>query len=312
MDRPPPLRALDQLLDKARLDDASVSNMFERACSVPYWRDLCPALTVQGPRAEIESAPMASTVRDVAAHVSKHGYFRTEPAFAPQFVEKLKSCVEKLREARWPPVFAFVFDQFWEILRSPFLNAVLASALGAQYRQSANLWVYFIPAMDQARGWPPHADTPGHHDRMTVWIPLTDATLRNGCIYLIPRNLMPESVSRVYTSIDTVTRRELGAFLQASRALPAGAGSLLGWDHQVVHWGSVSKDAESPRISISAEFISSHSTANPDEQPLLDMSVLPPFPQRLRLIGKAIEAYRSFEPIMGRYQDLGRRLSQFS
>ena len=49
---------------------------------------------------------------------------------------------------------------------------------------------------------------------------------------------------------------------------------------------------------------------NPDEQPLLDISVLPSFPQRLRLIGKAVESYRRFEPIMGRYQDLGRRLSQ--
>lgn len=312
MDRKPTIGALGQLLDKARLDDASVSAMYERACSVSYWKALCPALCVQGPRVEAEVASIASTVPDVVAHLARHGYFQTEPAFAPPFVEKLKSCVEKLRAAHWPPVFAFVFDEFWAMLRSPFLSSVLASALGAQYRQSANLWVYFIPAMDEARGWPPHADTPGHDDRMTVWIPLTDATLRNGCIYVIPKGLMPESVPRVYTDINAVNRRELGAFLQASRALPAGAGSLLGWDHHVVHWGSVSKDAESPRISISAEFISARRTPNPDEEPLLEPSVLPPFPQRLRLIGKAVDAYRRFEPIMLRYQDLGRRLSQFS
>jgi hypothetical protein len=77
---------------------------------------------------------------------------------------------------------------------------------------------------------------------LTIWIPFTDATPLNSCIYVLPLSLDPNYPAN--TRALTIDR------FQDIRALPAKAGSVLGWNQYLLHWGSRScSRAEQARIS---------------------------------------------------------------
>jgi hypothetical protein len=78
--------------------------------------------------------------------------------------------------------------------------------------------------------------------------------------------------------------------IQGIRALPAGAGSNLGWRQNLLHWGGKSCErALEPRISLGFEF--QRGDTRPYNDPLLDPLAIPGFEQRLGLIGKQILQY---------------------
>jgi len=162
------------------------------------------------------------------------------------------------------------------------------------------LWTYYLIPRRGSAGWPPHIDGNGEQ-RVTIWIPLTDSTLENGCIYVIPRNLAPPSLPADFRRWDSIKKSELNKVLQSCRALPARAGAILGWDHSLIHWGSVSHGSTTTRISIAVEFLGAGVSPMDSERPLVEGSSLPAFPKRLYIIGKCILAYRKFEPLMSRY-----------
>ncbi len=141
-------------------------------------------------------------------------------------------------------------------------------------------------------------------------IPLSDATLENGCMYIVPRNLIPERIAKHFSKIEVVEVAELGPLLQAIRALPARAGSILGWDFGVIHWGSTCDNGKEPRISISVEFLREHKEPKRNECPLLETQVNIPasLNQRLAVIGRAILTYQRFEASMIRFAGLASRL----
>src|SRR5262249_34550255 len=89
---------------------------------------------------------------------------------------------------------------------------------------------------------------------------------------------------------------------------PARAGSLLGWGHDIVHWGSIAKGAVAPRISIAVEFLGAQATPTPWEHPSLGGPAIPSISQRLYAIRKRLLEYRTFEPVMIRYAELAARL----
>jgi hypothetical protein len=142
---------------------------------------------------------------------------------------------------------------------------------------------------------------------------LSDATLDNGCIYVVPRDLVSREIASGFSNMRTISSADASALLQSSRALPAKAGSILGWDYTLIHWGSKCGWPGHPRISIAVTFIASDTEPTTREPPLLDGSGTPPnFAQRLHLIGKGIQTYQRREPLMIRYQEIAQRLLQQS
>ena len=59
-------------------------------------------------------------------------------------------------------------------------------------------------------------------------------------MYVIPRDRMPATLPAAFGEINDVSRDELKGLLQAVRALPSPPGALMGWDHDLIHWGSMS------------------------------------------------------------------------
>jgi hypothetical protein len=89
--------------------------------------------------------------------------------------------------------------------------------------------------------------THGTPKSLTVWLPLTDATPLNGCVYVVPADRDP--------TYNTPDEQHLRFELSDIRALPAAAGSLLAWTQGIIHWGARTAPRQvGPRISLSSEF----------------------------------------------------------
>jgi hypothetical protein len=140
---------------------------------------------------------------------------------------------------------------------------------------------------------------------------LSDATVDNSCIYLIPQDRVFSAGLNDFLSRNHVTPNELGCLLWATKALPAAAGSLLGWNGEIVHWGSIARDSDHPRISVTFDFVSAGAEAGPDER-LLDPICRFSFSQRIRLICEAISGYDHpiREPLNPIYRGLVERIKE--
>ena len=306
-------KAVLDLLQSAGLPPAQVDSMAEQARDIAWWRQRNPRLSIDAcsPGDFPESAPLASNeVARQAAQVEREGFFQTGQVLEPSVIGCMRECVEGLLKDRWPPVFAFVYDQFWQVMRTPSLARLVSSVLGEGWKQNALVWTFHVPATRGAGGWAPHSDDALQlsRARITVWIPLSDATVENGCMYVIPRDRMPPGLPSNYGEITGATREELNLLLQAVKALPSPPGALMGWDHQLIHWGSTSTGRTRDRISIAAEFIAAGEKTKAGELPLMGPDQLPTLHERVRIVGSAIVEYGRVELLMRKYAALGARL----
>src|SRR5215469_12763847 len=295
------------------LSKEQIDAFANRAIDPDYWRRLNPELSIDGlgERATgLDIGPLEP--KEIEKQIGKlrsEGYFQTNPVISSPTIDKMRVCVERLRTESWPATFSFVYDQFWDAASVSSLTEIVREFLGAEYRQNAKIWTYYVLPHKGAGGWRPHNDS-GLASRLTVWIPLSDATLDNGCIYLIPRDRASWAGLNDFWSRDHVSRAELSVLLWATKALPTPAGSVLGWNHDIVHWGSMASDGAHPRISLAVEFMGSGAEARPDELPLFDLPCRFFFSQRIQLICKAILENHRFEPVTSIYAGLAEHLQE--
>jgi hypothetical protein len=254
-----------------------------------FWRAAAPGLAIEGDTAASPCAVTAAQLERASAQIRTDGYLKIDDLLPATAVEPVREGVARLVEHGWPPVFVFVYDAPWRVLAS--LRPVLEALLGPGYRGLAELWAWSIAASDASAGWPPHRDrdasrvrADGTPDVLTLWIAITDATPENGCMYVLPA-----SRDAAYRDADVVLDVRRPADV---RALPARAGSVLGWTQQLLHWGGrSSRWAAAPRVSISMSFQRGDiapvgAFVEPD---------VPPFDARVRLIGAQIRRYAHVE-----------------
>jgi hypothetical protein len=264
------------------------------ATSSAFWCELAPGLSIEG-----GGAAPSFQLRDFDSLVltlCDEGYINTPGAFAPTIVAGLHDGIRRLHARGIPPAFAFVYDEYWRIFQS--LALFLVRVLDENYRVLPDLWAWYVPPSDDAAGWVPHRDRPratfavdNRPNSLTVWLPLTDSTPLNGCIYVLPAHHDPD-IRRSEAIVDHQFSIP-GDRLQNIRALPAPAGSLLAWNQSLLHWGSrASRLGSGPRCSIALQF--QRGDLPPFEKPLLDPAALPSFHDRLGLIGHLIVGFSGF------------------
>jgi ectoine hydroxylase-related dioxygenase (phytanoyl-CoA dioxygenase family) len=190
---------------------------------------------------------------DVAAlqgELWTEGYFIARSVLPADLVAACRVAVERASAAGVATVGAFAADAPWELERAlvPFADA----ALGAEARLRPALWAWHL-AGDAPRGWKPHRDRPalgadarGAPRSITLWVALTDATPDTGCMYCVPAPLDIQYANPAATD-------EVWA-PQCIRALPAPAGSVLGWSSSLLHWGGIARAGAAGRISLSFEY----------------------------------------------------------
>jgi hypothetical protein len=294
------------VLQKVALELLNNSQL-ERSADVvrpEYWTGLCPEMTIGGkPAVERSQEPDVDS-----AAFRRDGYFFESEALPAARTAALAATIERLRSHGWPPIFAFVFDEFWGLAWTSAVRGAVAALLGPGPLLMPQVAVHYVEA-GGSQGWTPHIDgTSFFNDRVTTWIPLTDATLSNGCIYVVPRSEDVGEATTRFVKAET-THADTVNLLQHARALPAEAGSVLGWAFDVLHWGSVSQKAATPRVSVAFEWLGPDESPQEHELPLMDLDDgLPPFAERLDLIARSILSYIRFDPALVAFEELAKQL----
>ncbi len=310
-----PSASPDQLrkaLQRLTPESTEVVSPFERVSDAGFWRRLNPSATVGSTAPILWQAPdyNPETVRRAIAHYREQGFGTMPAVLSAVQVAKMRAVIECLRMADWPAVFAFVYDDFWSIARSAPLRAWLVDTLGENYRLLPRVWAHYVAAGPGQAGWAPHLD--GRHTSpltMSVWIPLSGATVTNGCMYVVKRSASTCDLTRDFHQTGSFSRDAVDVLLRHARALPATPGDVLSWDHLMLHWGSGWDMGNDPRISLALEFSTPERWPSADPSLFVDPFEPPPnLASRLALIGRAILKYERFEPMVARFAPLARKL----
>ena len=264
------------------------------------WRGIAPQLHV-GEAAH--TAPItfgADALESIRADLLREGYFQLPPQAWGIDVAALAAGVRAVGAAGFVPAFIFMYDEAWAMFAR--LRQLLAATLGEDYRIVPAFWAWHVDGKNESAGWPPHRDL-GHHallpdkspKSLTLWLPLTDATPDNGCMYVLPADR-----DKFY---GTPRESETPIALQEARALPSAAGGVLGWTQALFHWGGRARTpVTSPRISMSVEF-------QRGDQDIYEPKIDPAMPLdptlRLRLILRQILQYQHMYPLSPQLRALG-------
>jgi hypothetical protein len=199
--------------------------------------------------------------------------------------------MQGLVTAGWDPSFIYLFDEVW-LMMHHCAGAIERITGNLPHSDFAAFYVKLPSergAEEESAGWKPHRDRGGPFDPAseredgtprynTVWIPITDATPENSCLYVLPADRDTTYKNNGHPN-DAITSLEA---LQDIQALPAARGSLISFSHRLLHWGSrAASTATTPRMALSFSFSDEHfeTTAFPR-----DLLPLPPLTVRLALV----------------------------
>lgn len=195
----------------------------------------------------------------------------------------LRSVVDRMRRfGAWSPAAAFMYDATWQIIDAAFdVAGVLLDADpdDGEVTLEPSCFAWALRCVDDedddgngengkngkngkngnvAGSIPggnfslPHRDYPASEAwnatsdspyLVSAWIPLTDATTDNGCMYVLPRRADATWADGSHPDhLAPATREEGGGTslrFDVARAVPmiAKAGSVCAWAGQTVHWG---------------------------------------------------------------------------
>jgi hypothetical protein len=228
-----------------------------------YWRALNPELSITA-SPFVDVAPVDVTPDEAAEHarqLREEGYLQTRPLVPADACARLARAIRRLAGAQVMTVFASLYDEYYQIFQGlePLFTPILGE--GYQWVGHGN-YAYYVPPGDTGSSGltaaSPHRDTLGPDapiltrqlpTLVSLWVPLTDVSTVESCIYVVPADLDPD----YFTTKRDVDRTTLD--LQTIRALPVQAGSLLAWSTHLIHWGSAaSRRARHPRMSVAMYF----------------------------------------------------------
>lgn len=217
-------------------------------------------------------------------------------------IEKMANCAKNLNKNEILPVFSLVYDEFWELLNK--LDFYFQAVFCSDYEILPCFWVWVVDPSKGESGWKPHRDKglnslfPDNRPKsLTVWIPLTEATPLNGCIYILPMHLDGElqGEKKKITNLSHI------------RALPAKAGNALLWNQFVFHWGAqTSPRAKRSRVSVAFEVQRS-------DVPRFKPKLLKPLKNhsldtRVKLICKQILQYTHMYDLAEQFKDVAQEI----
>ncbi|MBI2769671.1 MAG: phytanoyl-CoA dioxygenase family protein [Burkholderiales bacterium] len=254
-----------------------------------FWRELCPQLHVEDADFLHGQQPLVlapGTAREVDMLVRAEGHFSLPPQAFALPLERMAALVAELERRGVPPPFCFAYDEFWSLFLR--MDALLQCLLGPGYLRLPDLWAWHIDPGQGQTGWPPHRDRgvqalfpDGSPKAVTLWIPLTDATLANSCIHVLPAG-----ADRLYGKSDD---QPPPVPAPSARALPAATGSVLGWNQALLHWGGPSEPQAPPRIAVAAGFQSGNAAAL--GHPTSAADTVPDLAARMRLVMQQLRKY---------------------
>jgi hypothetical protein len=276
-----------------------------------FWREFAPQLHIGA--SNYSQAPMPSLQSDVLQAIE--GLVRTEGYFQGNLSQwnapysLLTDVIQRLTQAGLLPVFAFLYDEMWMLAHQ--LHPVIEGLLGPNYAMLPDFWAWHVDPTQGQSGWRPHRDkgyqalaADGSPTSVTAWIPLTQATTLNGCMYIVPADRDP--------TYGTPQDKDWKFQYPDVRALPANPGDFFVWNQAVLHWGSHAspRAGNSPRMSCAFEFQRTDIPAW--NQPLLQPRGILSYADRVRLIGKQVKQYQHMYPLPEHLSTLADRMISYT
>ena len=271
------------------------------------WLEFAPQLHVCDVDYLNAIAPFAITppqTEAIAQRLHVEGYIQANSNDWSLDFKLMADTVRAMSDADISTVFAFMYDEFWV----PFykLHELYSGLLGGKYFVLPDFWVWNVDPKRGESGWKPHRDKgrialfeDGTPKSLTTWIPLSNATPLNGCMYIVPANFDP--------TYNTAEEGKWQFEYASIRALPGKPGDFFIWNQAVMHWGSrTSPYADESRVSMAFEF--QRADVPPFNQPLLEPMRMLRFDHRLRLIAKQILQYQHMYKLAPEVERVARAL----
>jgi len=276
-----------------------------RALDPEYWRALCPELHVDD-EAFTDSVRAMSDVgsggfaQDVRARIIEQGFVkipREKLRWRTTNHRLLASAAMRLMQHGWNPTWLLAYDEAWAVANE--ISKFVFDTTGNKLNHDALLWHVGINDRSPT-AFSPHRDRqPDDAHRTfredgtamyaTAWVPLTDATPQNSCLFFVPAPIDPGYVDgdddgddddgsssdereEDVLSVDVTSNRkperkrksqketdplrvalpDKEAF-QRVACVPAEAGSAIVFTHRVIHWGSAPPTPHPPSFGEPAE-----------------------------------------------------------
>ena len=167
--------------------------------SESFWKALSPDLHIYNNSFAAQQDYFDISIVDatkVNKLVIEEGYAQLDPLPWDLPLASMVELIEKLHSMGLPITFCYLFDEFWYIFMR--LHSTLGHILGSEYRRLPDFWAWRVDPSNDERGWNVHRDKSyetlfvnGAPKTLSVWIPLTDATTSNGCMYVLPADRDP-------------------------------------------------------------------------------------------------------------------------
>jgi hypothetical protein len=277
--------------------------------SPSYWEEILAGAGLRCDGGSATSAPLINlndTLQPItpsqAGAIAGEGYVWGGTVVPARETEALAEGMRRLVAAGWPPVCIFTCDLAWLVVDRLWAHAeAMLGGDGEEVVLEPSLAAFKLEAASDAAGkryvgnnfGQPHrdytyADVHGSDDTseapgvVSVWLPLVDVTLANGCMYVVPKSADEGRGGRLEASAAVTPKFDR----KGVRALaPAGAGTLLAWAGNTIHWGTgCSKEAAAnPRMSLAFVFRKMTATCDPRGPPLTRAECRAGLPLKRRL-----------------------------
>jgi len=268
-----------------------VGRMHDRLRDSQFWRDLNPQLTISEAAIAPRVTPLVMLAQQAdhhAAFLMEEGYLQTPPLFPAADITPLREAVERIVALGLPSGLAWVYDEFYGLMAR--LAPVVRPMLGADpLMLPRDFWVFHIPPGSHKRtgfgAYGRHRDyfvdrpfiDGGLPRVLNTWIPLTDVTTLDSCMYVVH----PEGDDDYRSDVQAV--RSEAVRLEDIRALPTPAGAVIAFSSRVAHWGSrSSRFATGPRIAVTC--VLQRRDCEPFEKEIVDLTQPLTWERRIDLV----------------------------
>lgn len=221
-------------------EDAELAALMTTLDAPSFFASRAPALdTIAAPELASELPP------SIAEAIAREGWCACPSVLYEQERSAITECIDALARESLPPLFVYAYSATWRI--GARVARALSGALGAPYDLIEDAWAFRVPVGPAHAGWVAHrgsydlARDRRAPDSLNVWIAITEATVDNSCMYVVPLDRDPGYPDDLRSH----------AGVSEGIALPVPAGTALVWNANVLHWGGPSTErAEAPRTSI--------------------------------------------------------------
>lgn len=260
--------------------EKEVSRLFANVTRAAFFRELAPELHAGEATSFAPLVISPGAARGARESLDAHGWFSIESLVPAREIANLARAVEALDASAIPTCFLFAYDEAWSLGFA--IAAALEAVLGARYGLAPDVWAWLVPPIAGRSGWRAHRGTYEDERRpnacpkvINLWLALSDVTVDTACMHVVPIDRdphFPGDLRRVDFDDEDVV------------ALPAMAGTLLGWTSNALHFGGpMTARARSPRISLSYTLRDPPHTG--------DLAAAPSFEARIDLLAQMITLY---------------------